>query len=124
MHPQNQKSFSTVATMSDTNRLTRDSFTMCKNTMSKEAQTSITLMLQEIKNHRFPKYPTQQKIIQTRNQIKFAANREFPRRRSRVVGKHKEVTTEIPSTKTAAPIPVSLEKRIKVDAVAKKKKKE
>jgi hypothetical protein len=48
MHPKNQKSFSTVATMSDSNHVTKDSFTMCKNTILKEAQTSIALLLQEI----------------------------------------------------------------------------
>jgi hypothetical protein len=91
MHPKNQKSLSTVATMSYSNRVTKDSFTMCNNTMLKEAQTLIDLLLQEIQNHRFPKYPTQQKIIQPKTQIKFAANREF--QRTRVVGENKEVTT-------------------------------
>jgi hypothetical protein len=45
MHPKNQKSFSTVATMSDSNRVTKYSFTVFKNTMLKEAQTSIALLL-------------------------------------------------------------------------------
>jgi hypothetical protein len=104
--------------MSDANHVTKESFTVCKNTMLKEAQTSIALLLEEIQNHRFPKYPTQQKIIKPRNQIKFAANREV--RRTRVVGENKEVTTETPSTKTADPTPVSMEKRRKGGAVAKK----
>jgi hypothetical protein len=121
MHPKNQKSFRTVATMIDSNRVTKDSFTICKNTMLMEAQTSIALLLQEIQNHRFPKYPTQQKIIQPKTQIKFAANREV--RRTREVGKNKEVTAETPNTKTAAPTPVSMEKRRKGGAVAKKREK-
>jgi hypothetical protein len=89
--------------------------------MFKEVQTSIALLLQEIKNHRFPKYPTQQKIIQPKTQIKFAANREV--QRTRVVGKYKEVTAETPSTKTDALTPVSMEKRRKIGAVVKKRKK-
>jgi hypothetical protein len=121
MHEKNQKSFSTLATMSDSNRVTKDCFTMCKNTMLKEAQTSIALLLQEIQNHRFPKYPTQKKIIQPKTKIKFAANREV--QRTRVVGKTREVNTETPSTKTAVPFPVSMEKRITGGAVAKKRKK-
>jgi hypothetical protein len=87
--------------------------------MIKEAQTSIALLLQEIQNHRLPKYPTHKKIIQPKTQIKFAANREV--RRTREVGKNKEVTAETPTTKTAAPTPVSMEKRRKGVVVAKKR---
>jgi hypothetical protein len=107
--------------MSDSYKVTKDSFTMCKNTMLKEAQTSIALLLQEIQNHRFPKYPTQQKIIQPKTQIKFAANIEV--RRTREVGKNEEVNAEKTSTKNAAPTLVSMEKRRKGGAVAKKMKK-
>jgi hypothetical protein len=121
MHPKNRKPFSTVSAMSYPNGVTKDSFTMCKNTMLKEAQTSIALLSQEIQNHRFPKYPTQQKIIHPKTQIKFAANREV--RRIRAVGKNKEVTAETISTKTDAPTPVSMEKRKKGGDVAKKRKK-
>jgi hypothetical protein len=78
-------------------------------------------LLQEIQNHRFTKDPTQQKSIQQKTQIKFAANREV--QRSREVGENKEVTAETPSTKTAAPTPVSMEKHRKGGAVAKKRKK-
>jgi hypothetical protein len=46
MHQKNQKPFRTVATMRDPNRVTKDSFTICNNTMLKEAQTSIALLLQ------------------------------------------------------------------------------
>jgi hypothetical protein len=67
--------------MSDSNRESTENFTMCKKTMPKEAQTSITQLLQEIQNHRFPKYQTQQKIIQPKTQTKFAANREIRRTR-------------------------------------------
>jgi hypothetical protein len=107
--------------MSDSNRVTKDSFTICKNTMLKEAQTSIALLLIGIKNHRFPKYPTQQTIIQLKTQVKIAAHRDV--RRTREVGKNKEVIAETPCTKTATPTPVSMEKRRKDGAVAKKMKK-
>jgi hypothetical protein len=122
MHQKNQKSFRTVATMSDSNRVTEDSFTTCKDTMIKEAQKSIALLLQEIQNHRSHKYPTQQKIIQPKTQIKFSANREV--RRNREVEKNKEVTAETPSTKTASPTSVSMEKRRKVVLLQRKGKKE
>jgi hypothetical protein len=101
--------------------VTKESFTICKNTMLKEAHTSIALLLEEIQNHRFPKYPTQQKSIQPKTQVKFAANREV--RGTREVGKNKEVTAETPSTETAAPTQVSMEKRRKGSDVAKKIKK-
>jgi hypothetical protein len=121
MHPKNQRLFSTVATMSDSNRATKDSFTVCKNKMIKEVQTLIALLLQEIENHRLAKYPTQQTIIQPKTQIKFAATRQV--RGTREVGKKKEVTAETPNAKTFAPTPVSMEKRRKGGADAKKRKK-
>jgi hypothetical protein len=121
MHPKNHKLFSTVSTMSYSRRVTKYSFTMCKNTMLKEAQTSIALLLQEIQTIGSPNIPSSKKIIQPKTPKKFVANREV--RRTRVVGKNKEVTAETPSTKTAAPTPVSVEKRRKGGAVAKKRKK-
>jgi hypothetical protein len=50
----------------------------------------------------------QQKIIQPKPQVKFAANREI--RRTRGAGKKKEVTVNAPSKKMKAPTPVSREK--------------
>jgi hypothetical protein len=100
--------FLTVATMSHSDHDNKESFTMCKKTMLKDAQTSIAQLVQEIQNHRFPKYPKQQKIIQAKTQIKFAANREI--RRTHGAGKKNEATVNAPSKKPKAPTPVSREK--------------
>jgi hypothetical protein len=83
--------------------------------MLKDAQTSLALLLQEIQNHRLPKYMTQQKIIQLKPTIKFAATREVRRTRA--------VTDSTPSTETNDPTPVPMEKRSKGGGVAKKRKK-
>jgi hypothetical protein len=101
--------------------VTTESFTICKKTILKDAQTLIFLLLQKIKNHRFPKYPTQQKIIQPKTHIKFAATREV--RGNCAGGKKMEVTDSTPSTKIKDPTPVSMEKRSKGGGVAKKRKK-
>jgi hypothetical protein len=91
--------------------------------MLKEAQISFALLLQEKTKPSVPKISyAEKKIIQPKTQIIFSANREV--RRTNEVGENKEVTAETPSTKTAAPTPVSMEKRRKCGAVAKKRKKE
>jgi hypothetical protein len=53
-------------------------------------------------NHRFPKYPTHQKIIQPKTQINFAENREI--RRTLGAGEKKEVTVNTPSKKLRLPL--------------------
>jgi hypothetical protein len=100
--------FLTVAKMIDLDHDNKESVTMYKKTMIKDAQTSIAQLLQEIQHHRFPKYPAQQKIIQPKTQIKFAANREI--RRTCGEGKKKEATVNTPSKTPKAPTPVSTER--------------
>jgi hypothetical protein len=83
--------------MCDSDLENSESVTMSKKRMLKDAQKSIAHLLQEIQHHRFPKYPTQQKIIQPKTQIKFAANREIPRTCG--AGKKNKVTVNKPGTK-------------------------
>jgi hypothetical protein len=64
--------------------------------------------LQEIQHHRFPKYPTQEKIIQPKIQIKFGGNRDIPRNRG--AGEKNKVAVNTPSKKPKAPTPLSREK--------------
>jgi hypothetical protein len=52
-----------------------------KRKMLHDAQDSIAQLLKEIKHHRFPHYPLEERIVQKKTEIKFAATREKSRRR-------------------------------------------
>jgi hypothetical protein len=49
--------------------------------MLHDAQHSIAQLLKEIKNHRLPHYPLEERIVKKKTEIKFAATREKSRRR-------------------------------------------
>jgi hypothetical protein len=51
-----------------------------KRKMLHDAQHSIAQLLKEIKKHRFPHYPLEERIVQKKTEIKFAATREKSRR--------------------------------------------
>jgi hypothetical protein len=46
-----------------------------------DAQDSIVQLLKEIKHHRLPQYPLEDRIVQKKTEIKFAATRKKSRRR-------------------------------------------
>jgi hypothetical protein len=52
-----------------------------KRKMLHDAQDSIAQLLKEIKHHRFPQYPMEDRIVQKETEIKFAATREKSRHR-------------------------------------------
>jgi hypothetical protein len=52
-----------------------------KRKMLHDAQDSIAQLLKEIKHHRFLQYPLEDRIVQKKTEIKFAASREKSRRR-------------------------------------------
>jgi hypothetical protein len=50
-----------------------------KRKMLHDAQYSIAQLLKEIKQHRFPHYPLEERIVQKKTGIKFSATREKSR---------------------------------------------
>jgi hypothetical protein len=52
-----------------------------KRKMLHDAHHSIAQLLKEINQHRFPHYPLEERIVQKKTEIKFAATREKSRRR-------------------------------------------
>jgi hypothetical protein len=66
--------------MSETDR-NDESLAAKKRKMIHDAQDYIAQLLKEIKHHRFPQHPLEDRIVQKRTEIKFAATREKSRRR-------------------------------------------
>jgi hypothetical protein len=50
-----------------------------KKKMLHDAKASIAQLLKEIKHHRFPQYPLEDRIVQKNTEIMFAATREKSR---------------------------------------------